>query len=65
MVIWIIGISGSGKSTLGNMLKKYFDEEGLDSQIIDGDVVRSFFNDDLGYGAEDREQNIKRILLAS
>ena len=65
MVIWIIGISGSGKSTLGNMLKKYFDEEGLNSQIIDGDVVRSFFNDDLGYGAEDREQNIKRILLAS
>ena len=65
MVIWIIGISGSGKSTLGNMLKKYFDEKGLNSQIIDGDVVRSFFNDDLGYGAEDREQNIKRILLAS
>ena len=37
---------------------KYFDEEGLDSQIIDGDVVRSFFNDDLD-GAEDRAEHQK------
>lgn len=65
MVIWIIGISGSGKSTLGNMLKKHFDEKKIKSQIIDGDVVRSFFEDDLGYSVEDRQQNIKRILLAS
>jgi adenylylsulfate kinase-like enzyme len=65
MVIWIIGISGSGKSTLGNMLKKHFDEKKIKSQIIDGDVVRSFFEDDLGYSVEDRKQNIKRILLAS
>lgn len=65
MVIWIIGISGSGKSTLGNMLKKHFDKKNIKSQIIDGDVVRNFFEDDLGYSFEDRHQNIKRILLAS
>tara|TARA_B100000902_G_C26872484_1_gene698414 strand:+ start:143 stop:640 length:498 start_codon:yes stop_codon:yes gene_type:complete len=65
MVIWIIGISGSGKSTLGNMLKKHFDEKKIKSQIIDGDTVRTFFEDDLGYSFEDRQQNIKRILLAS
>ena len=65
MVIWIIGISGSGKSTLGNMLKKHFDEKKIKSQIIDGDAVRTFFEDDLGYSLKDRQQNIKRILLAS
>ena len=32
---------------------------------MDGDVVRGFYDDDLGYSAEDRRANIKRILLAA
>ncbi|MFC1918924.1 adenylyl-sulfate kinase [Chloroflexota bacterium] len=65
MVIWLIGISGSGKTTLGNKLKEYLDKLNKKSFLIDGDVVRSFFDNDLGYSREERVANIKRILLAT
>lgn len=65
MVIWLIGISGAGKSTLANELKKHYDELGIKNYIIDGDDVRHFFDNDLGYSREAREMNIKRIILAA
>ena len=64
MVIWLYGISGVGKSTLAKELKKYFDSKNKKSYIIDGDLVRDFFDRDLGYSKKDRIENIKRILLA-
>ena len=63
MVIWLLGISGAGKSTLGKRLKKHYDTKGIHSFILDGDVVRTFFDNDLSYSVADRRQNIKRILL--
>ena len=65
MVIWLLGISGAGKSTLGHMLKQHYDSKLDQSFILDGDIVRSFFDNDLGYGADERRQNIKRIVLAA
>lgn len=65
MVIWLIGISGAGKTTLGNRLKEYLDLSGRKSFILDGDVVRDFFDNDLGYSQQDRVANIKRIMLAA
>ena len=65
MVIWFLGISGSGKSTLGNKLKGHFDKNNIRSFLLDGDIVRDFFDNDLGYSPEERKQNIKRILLTA
>ncbi|MBN2137984.1 MAG: adenylyl-sulfate kinase [Sedimentisphaerales bacterium] len=65
MVIWLIGISGSGKTTLGVELKKWFDGLSKASCIIDGDLVRGFYDNDLGYSREERVANIKRIMLAA
>ena len=65
MVIWLLGISGAGKSTLGNLLKQYYDKNGVQAFILDGDIVRDFFDNDLGYSVDERRQNIKRILLAA
>lgn len=65
MVIWLLGISGAGKSTLGIKLKEHFDSLNRRAYLLDGDVVRSFYNNDLGYSVSDRKQNIKRILLAA
>ena len=64
MVIWLYGISGVGKTTLAKELKKYFVNKNKKSYIIDGDLVRDFFDKDLGYSKKDRIENIKRILLA-
>ena len=47
MIIWLIGISGAGKTTIGTLLRDKL--TGLDKKVylIDGDDVRSFFDNDL------------------
>jgi len=65
MVIWFIGISGAGKTTLGIKLKEHLDKIGKKSYVIDGNLVRDFFDNDLGFSREDRAANIKRIMLAA
>jgi len=65
MVIWFIGISGAGKTTLGKRLQQYFDAAQKKSFLIDGNLARSFFDNDLGYSKEDRVANIKRITFAA
>jgi len=65
MILWFIGISGSGKSTLGNALKRALDGKKVPNAILDGDVVRKFFDHDLGYSRENRMANIKRIQFAA
>ena len=65
MIIWFLGISGSGKTTLGTLLKKRLDALKADSFLIDGDLVRDFFDNDLGYSKEERMAHIKRILFGA
>jgi len=65
MVIWLLGISGSGKTTLAKELKRYFDKKNIKSYIIDGDLVRNFFDRDLGYSKKERIENIKRVMISA
>lgn len=66
MVVWILGISGSGKTTIGSWLgNELKSQHNLNAFLIDGDLVRSFFDGDLGYETKDRRANIKRIMLAA
>jgi adenylylsulfate kinase len=65
MVVWLIGISGSGKTTLGNKLYDYYTSNNIPSYILDGDLIRNFYDNDLTYTKEDRITNIKRIMLAA
>jgi len=62
MVIWIIGLSGSGKSTLANeIISKVNKINNNKTILLDGDVIRNVFNNDLGYSKEDRFKNAQRI----
>lgn len=65
MIIWLLGISGAGKTTLGRLLQRHFDGLGHKTCLLDGDEVREFFDNDLGYTNAEREANIKRILLGA
>jgi len=64
-VIWFTGLSGSGKSTLANGLEKALHERGLRTYILDGDNIRQGLNSDLGFSAEDRIENIRRVAEVS
>ena len=60
-VIWMCGLSGAGKSTLAARLDRLLMERGYLSQVIDGDMVRHGLNKGLGFSAEDRHENLRRV----
>jgi len=59
--LWFTGLSGSGKSTVAVELEGYLHEMGIVSYRLDGDNVRLGINKNLGFSAEDRTENIRRI----
>ena len=68
LMIWFTGLSGSGKSTIAIALERELQQRGLlcrildgDNIILDGDNIRSGINNNLGFSAEDRVENIRRI----
>lgn len=61
MVVWIIGLSGAGKTTLANEVVARVRQQHNNIVLIDGDVVREVFGNDLGYSMEDRLTNARRI----
>jgi adenylylsulfate kinase len=60
-VLWFTGLSGAGKSTLANAVEHELHQRGLASYVLDGDNIRHGLNRGLGFGAEDRKENIRRI----
>jgi adenylyl-sulfate kinase len=60
-IIWLTGLSGSGKTTVSIALENALFEQKALVTILDGDVVRRGLNQDLGFSAEDRKENIRRI----
>lgn len=60
-ILWFTGLSGSGKTTLSIALEQALFQRNVLVTILDGDVVRSGLNQDLGFSAKDRKENIRRI----
>ena len=59
--LWFTGLSGSGKSTVAVELEGMLCEMGVLSYRLDGDNVRLGINKNLGFSAEDRAENVRRI----
>ena len=76
-VVWFTGLSGSGKSTIANLVDHRLSKLGKHTFLLDGDNVRHGLNASvemlgsqgaeyaqrfgLGFSAEDRAENIRRI----
>jgi len=61
VMLWFTGLSGSGKSTIAIALERELQGRGMLCRILDGDNIRSGINSNLGFSAEDRRENIRRI----
>lgn len=59
--IWMTGFPSSGKSTLAFTLEHALVQRNRLTYVLDGDNVRHGLNKNLGFSAEDREENIRRI----
>ncbi|XVE62925.1 hypothetical protein DITRI_Ditri06bG0158300 [Diplodiscus trichospermus] len=60
-VLWITGLSGSGKSTFACSLSRELHTKGNLSYRLDGDNLQHGLNKDLGFKAEDRTENMRRV----
>lgn len=62
LVVFFTGLSGSGKSTVARALHHHLVEETNRAvSLLDGDEVRRHLSQGLGFSAEDRDTNIRRI----
>ena len=60
-VLWFTGLSGSGKSTIANKVEEALFQQGVQTYTLDGDNIRLGINKGLGFSAEDRSENLRRI----
>ena len=62
MVVFLTGLSGSGKSTVARGVADVLAETGERTvTLLDGDVVRRWLSEGLGFSKEDRDTNVRRI----
>jgi len=61
LCVWFTGLSGSGKTTTSEIFTVLLMEHGRQVTVLDGDVVRTNLSKGLGFSAEDRDTNIRRI----
>lgn len=60
-VLWFTGLSACGKSTIANTVDHLLYEMGKHTYLLDGDNIRMGLNKNLGFSADDRAENIRRI----
>ncbi len=59
--LWFTGLSASGKSTIAVAVEQVLLNRGRHVYRLDGDNIRMGLNKNLGFSAEDRAENIRRI----
>ena len=60
ITVWLTGLPGSGKTTSALFLLDTLLREGVSATSLDGDVLRAGISADLGFGPEDRDENVRR-----
>src|SRR2546421_11859407 len=61
VTVWMTGLSASGKSTIACILEQMLLHRKKHAYRLDGDNIRHGLNKNLGFSAEDRAENIRRI----
>jgi adenylylsulfate kinase len=61
VTIWMTGLSASGKSTIACLVEQMLAQRGRLTYRLDGDNIRMGLNKNLGFSAEERAENIRRI----
>jgi len=59
--VWLTGLSGSGKSTIAGLVEQALVDAGMLPYTLDGDNLRHGLNGNLGFSADDRAENVRRV----
>ena len=60
-VVWLTGLPGAGKTTAARALERVLFERGCSTMLLDGDQLRHGLTGDLGFSADDRRENVRRV----
>lgn len=60
-LVWFTGLPGAGKSTVAAAVEALLYHRGRATYLLDGDNLRHGLCSDLGFGAEDRRENLRRV----
>jgi bifunctional enzyme CysN/CysC len=60
-VVWLTGLPGAGKTTAARALERELFALGCSTMLLDGDQLRHGLTGDLGFAAEDRRENVRRV----
>jgi adenylylsulfate kinase len=61
VLVWVTGFPGSGKSTISHELEYRLFQQNIKTYVLDGDNVRQGLCKDLGFSADDRRENLRRV----
>jgi len=61
MVIWVTGLSGAGKTTLCTTVYERIKPQMPELVILDGDVIRRAYGNDLTHAEPDRVRQVHRL----
>jgi len=61
VMLWLTGLPSSGKSTIAFTAEHALVAKGRLAYVLDGDNIRHGLNKNLGFSADDRGENIRRI----
>lgn len=64
-VLWLTGLSGAGKSTITQGLAVLLTKTECRFEVLDGDLVRPYLSQELGYSRADRLLNVERIAFVA
>ncbi len=59
--IWFTGLSGAGKTTIAQAVRDQLLAQGRRVYVLDGDLLRTGLNRDLGFSDQDRSENTRRV----
>jgi adenylylsulfate kinase len=60
-VVWLTGMSGAGKSTIAHAFVARAQSFDMRAIMLDGDVLRTGLNSDLGFSDAERTENLRRV----
>lgn len=61
LVVWLTGLPGAGKTTIARTVARRLSDGGIGHVVLDGDDLRKGVCADLGFSAEDRTENVRRV----
>ena len=61
MTYWVTGLHASGKNDIAYELERYLFDKGRTVIVLNGSMLRSGLNRELGFDKADRDENLRRV----